>query len=61
MHFNEKELFDRIYACWVGKSIGGTLGTPFEGRRELLDVTGFNSPPANPSPSGMNTELEKAT
>jgi ADP-ribosylglycohydrolase len=51
MHFNEQELFDRIYACWIGKSIGGTLGTPFEGRRELLDVTGFNSPPGKPLPN----------
>jgi ADP-ribosylglycohydrolase len=51
MQFNEKELLDRIYACWIGKSIGGTLGTPFEGRKELLDVTGFNSPPGKPLPN----------
>ena len=23
-----KTLYDRIYACWLGKNIGGTLGTP---------------------------------
>jgi ADP-ribosylglycohydrolase len=51
MHFNRKELWDKIYACWIGKSIGGTLGTPFEGRRELLEVTGFNSPPGKPLPN----------
>jgi ADP-ribosylglycohydrolase len=51
MHFNQKELWDKIYACWIGKSIGGTLGTPFEGRKELLDVTGFNSPPGKPLPN----------
>ena len=51
MHFNQKELYDKIYACWIGKSIGGTLGTPFEGRQELLDVTGFNSPPGKPLPN----------
>ncbi len=40
--FNKAELRDKIYACWLGKNIGGTLGTPFEGKREVLDVTGFN-------------------
>jgi ADP-ribosylglycohydrolase len=51
MYFNEKELWDKIYACWIGKSIGGTLGAPFEGRKELLDVKGFNSPPGKPLPN----------
>jgi ADP-ribosylglycohydrolase len=51
MYFNQKELWDKIYACWIGKSIGGTLGTPFEGRKELLDVQGFNSPPGKPLPN----------
>ena len=49
--FNKAELRDKIYACWLGKNIGGTLGTPFEGKREVLDVTGFNSEPAGPSAS----------
>lgn len=49
--FNKAELRDKIYACWLGKNIGGTLGTPFEGRREVLDVTGFNSEPGNPLPN----------
>jgi ADP-ribosylglycohydrolase len=29
---------DRISACWMGKSVGGTLGLPFEGAIEPLDV-----------------------
>ena len=49
--FNKAELRDKIYACWLGKNIGGTLGTPFEGKREVLDVTGFNSEPGNPLPN----------
>ena len=24
--FNRKELEDKIYACWLGKNIGGTTG-----------------------------------
>jgi len=32
---------DKVYSCWVGKNIGGTMGTPYECKRELLDVKGF--------------------
>ena len=34
----EQELFSRIYAGWMGKNIGGTLGGPLEGRMELMDI-----------------------
>lgn len=37
----EKELFSKIYAGWMGKNIGGTLGGPLEGRMELLDIKGY--------------------
>ena len=30
---DEKTLYDKIYACWLGKSIGGTLGAPVEGKK----------------------------
>lgn len=48
---NKAELRDKIYACWLGKNIGGTLGAPFEGKRSVLDVKGFNSEPGNPLPN----------
>jgi hypothetical protein len=38
---NLSEYKDKVRACWLGKNIGGTMGTPYEGRRELLDVKGF--------------------
>ena len=38
---NEKEFFDKVYACWMGKNIGGTLGGPLEGRMELMDIKGY--------------------
>lgn len=31
-----KEYFDKVYGCWLGKSIAGTIGAPFEGRKELF-------------------------
>ena len=42
---------DKVHGCWIGKSIGGTLGAPFEGRKELLEVTGFSSPPGRSLPN----------
>lgn len=48
---NRAELKDKIYACWLGKNIGGTLGTPFECKREINDITGFTSAPGNPLPN----------
>jgi ADP-ribosylglycohydrolase len=35
----------------MGKSIGGTLGTPFEGRREIQNVTGYTHPRGEPLPN----------
>jgi len=31
---SEPEYRDKVYACWLGKNIGGTLGAPVEGRKE---------------------------
>lgn len=41
VNYNEAELRDKIHACWVGKNIGGTMGTPYEGNREMQDISGF--------------------
>ena len=35
---NTEEYKDKVLACWTGKNIGGTLGGPLEGRREINDV-----------------------
>ncbi|GHU76282.1 hypothetical protein AGMMS49992_21670 [Clostridia bacterium] len=43
--FNKAELRDKIYGCWIGKNIGGTMGTPYEGKRDLLDIEGFVTKP----------------
>lgn len=43
IQFNQETLRDKIYACWVGKNIGGTIGTPYEGKRELQDIQGFST------------------
>ena len=37
--FTNEFLRDKIYACWLGKNIGGTLGMPMEWNRQPNDVT----------------------
>ena len=49
--FNRERLYDKIYACWIGKNIGGTMGTPYEGSRALNDISGFVTPPGEPLPN----------
>ena len=51
MKINYESYKDKVSACWIGKNIGGTIGTPYEGKRELLDVKGFNSEPGEPLPN----------
>ena len=50
IQFSREYLRDRIYACWIGKNIGGTLGTPYEGRQQLNDIHGFASEAGEPLP-----------
>ena len=38
---NLNEYKDKVYACWLGKNIGGTMGTPYEGKKEEQDIQGF--------------------
>lgn len=51
IRFDRKYLEDRIYACWLGKNIGGTLGAPYEGTKEMLDVKGFQTNPGEALPN----------
>lgn len=51
MNLNKEKLRDKIYACWIGKNIGGTLGAPFEGSRKLLNIDGFSTPPNTALPN----------
>ncbi len=35
---NIEEYRDKVFGCWTGKNIGGTLGAPFEGKKETFDI-----------------------
>lgn len=39
MELNFTAYLDKVRACFLGKNVGGTLGTPFEGKRGVFDVT----------------------
>lgn len=43
MKLNFERYKDKVYACWVGKNIGGTMGGPYEGVRSTLDIKGFKT------------------
>ncbi len=40
---------DKVYACWLGKNIGSTLGAPFEGHKYVNDLTFYDPVPSEPS------------
>ena len=51
IHINQLAYRDKVYACWMGKNIGGTMGTPFENKPGPLAVTGYTTPKGEPLPN----------
>lgn len=41
----------RVTGCWLGKSVGGTLGMPYEGVRETLSLTYYDPVPTQMLPN----------
>ncbi len=39
MQLNRADYRNKVMGCWMGKNIGGTLGYPFEWRRQVNQVT----------------------
>ncbi len=39
MNLNRTEYLNKVSGCWMGKNIGGTLGSPFEWRRQVNHVS----------------------
>ncbi len=51
MKLNFDKYRDKVYACMIGKNIGGTIGGPYEGRRQTLDIKGFSTEAGVPLPN----------
>lgn len=45
---NERDYYRIVYGGWLGKNIGGTLGAPVEGKKELLNLTFYPKLPDGP-------------
>ncbi|MEM2930147.1 MAG: ADP-ribosylglycohydrolase family protein [Thermoproteota archaeon] len=45
------EYWDKVYACWLGKNIGGTLGAPFEGKKFVNDLNFYAMPVSEAAPN----------
>ncbi|OGF51079.1 MAG: hypothetical protein A2231_13160 [Candidatus Firestonebacteria bacterium RIFOXYA2_FULL_40_8] len=52
---SKKEYYDKMYACWLGKNIGGTLGAPYECKKYVNSLD-FYSP--FPDGSAPNDDLD---
>lgn len=51
VRLNHEILTDKIHGCWLGKNIGGTMGTPYEARRQIQDIQGFVTKPGEVLPN----------
>ena len=51
IYLNNDSYKDKVFACWIGKNIGGTMGAPYEGIKEMVDITGFASEAGEPLPN----------
>ncbi|GGD95088.1 ADP-ribosylglycohydrolase family protein [Paenibacillus nasutitermitis] len=45
---NEQDYYRMVYGGWLGKNIGGTLGAPIEGVKELLNLDFYPELPDGP-------------
>ncbi|NMB46662.1 MAG: ADP-ribosylglycohydrolase family protein [Firmicutes bacterium] len=58
LYLDENTYRDKVYGCWLGKNIGGTLGTPLErrfGQEKMFDVWWYPDLPEGGIP---NDDLE---
>ena len=48
---NRAEYRDKVYACWLGKNVGGTLGAPYEGQKCYHDLSFYDPVPDRSTPN----------
>jgi len=51
IRLSRKDYEDKVLGCWLGKNIGGTLGTPFEGKKYVHNLTFYDPVPKEPLPN----------
>ena len=50
MQLNINDYRNKVLGCWFGKNIGGTLGAPFEWKRQINDVSFYVQEDLNGNP-----------
>jgi hypothetical protein len=55
---NQDEFRDRVYACWLGKNIGGTLGMPVEGQHGPHKLTFYTNVSAGEPAANDDLDLQ---
>lgn len=55
---NLEEYQDKVLGCWTGKSVGGTLGAPFEGSREMNDIVFYTQEFPDGAPPNDDLDLQ---
>lgn len=50
MTLNQRDYRNKVLGCWLGKNIGGTLGEPFEWKRQINDVSFYVQDDLNGQP-----------
>ena len=48
---SKKEYYDKMYACWLGKNIGGTIGAPYECKKYVNSLDFYNPIPNGSAPN----------
>ncbi|MFX0179606.1 MAG: ADP-ribosylglycohydrolase family protein [Candidatus Hodarchaeota archaeon] len=48
---SENQYLDKVYACWQGKNIGGTLGAPYETKKSVNNLVYYDPIPNKPTPN----------
>ncbi len=51
IQISEKKYYDKVYACWLGKNIGGTLGAPYETKKTVNNLDYYDPIPDRPAPN----------
>lgn len=51
IQISEKEYRDKVFACWLGKNIGGTLGAPYETKKTINCLDYYDPIPNKPAPN----------
>lgn len=60
MDLNLATYRDKVMGCWAGKNVGGVLGAPFEGTRQIVDIDFYVQDLSKGAPANDDLDLQIA-